>query len=217
MLKIDLRLVLLTVSLVASTVYAVDVREIRVEALFKNAALVNIKGKQKLLKKGQVIDGVSLVSADSKTATLIINGERHTLSISSAPRSGGYQKQQEVKTSIVINAAGQYFAAGSINNQPVRLLIDTGATAVALNTRQARNLGIDFTRGQPGRVSTAGGLVKSYSVILDSISVGEIEAKKVQAVVLEGIYPSHILLGMTYLNQVKIQEDDGVMTLIKKY
>ena len=217
MYKIRYHLFFAALYLLSVSVNAFELNEVQVVGLFKNSAVVNIQGKQQILKIGQKKKGVRLISADSKNAVLEINGEQHTLAISRARSSGGYQQREEVSTTISINSFGQYFAAGSINNQPVSLLVDTGATAVALNTRAARKLGIDFTQGQAGRVSTAGGIVKSYSVVLDSIKVGEIEAKQVRAVVLEGIYPSHILLGMTYLSQVKIREDAGVMTLIKKY
>jgi len=217
MVKAALQYLVMMICFVSSWVAATELQDVRVEGLFKNAAVININGQQHLLKKGQEILGVSLIAANSKTATLRINGEEQTLPISRAISSGGYQKKEEEKATLVINSAGQYFASGSINNRPVRVLVDTGATAVALNTQQARFLGIDFARGQVGRVSTAGGIVKSYSVILNSVSVAGIAAEKVRAVVLEGIYPTHILLGMSYLNHVKIQEDAGVMTLIKKY
>jgi aspartyl protease family protein len=217
MVKEVLKYLLMTIFFASSLVAATALQDVRIEGLFNNAAVININGQQHLLKKGQEILGVSLISANSKTARLRINGEEHTMPISRAMNSGGYQKKEEVKATLVINSAGQYFASGSINDRPVRVLVDTGATAVAMNTQQARILGVDFTRGQVGRVSTAGGIVKSYSVTLNSISVGGIEAEQVRAVVLEGIYPTHILLGMSYLNHVKIQEDAGVMTLIKKY
>ena len=195
---------------------AVTPSEVRVVGLFPNAAVLNIQGKQRLLKAGQTSpEGVKLIRADSRNAYLEIDGQEHRLSLSRAIEQ--YTPPEQVSTSIAINHIGQYFANGSINGQPVQLLVDTGATSVAMNTAQARRLGINFAAGREGQASTAGGLVRSYSVTLDSVKVGEIEIKNVRAAVLEGAFPTHVLLGMTYLGHVEINENNGVMKLTKKY
>jgi aspartyl protease family protein len=146
----------------------------------------------------------------------MIDGVKHQLNLSRA-HSGGYQERKVVSQQIDINARGQYMTPGSINGRGVSFLVDTGATTVAMNSAIARFLGIDFASGQVGQSSTAGGLVRSYLVTLDRVKVGEIEVRNVRASVLEGVYPSYVLLGMSYLSEVEIREDSGLMTLIKKY
>ena len=196
---------------------ALEAQDVRVVGLFKGAAVLNISGQQRLLKVGKRSpEGVELLSADSTGATVLIEGEQYRLSLSRA-HSGGYQERKTISKQIDINERGQYLTPGSINGRSVTFLVDTGATSVAMNSEMARILGIDFTSGQMGQSSTAGGLVNSYRVMLDSVKVGEIEVRNVRAAVLEGVYPTYVLLGMTYLSQVEMNENAGLLTLTKKY
>lgn len=197
--------------------YAVEAHQVLLVGLFKDTAVIDVQGKQQVLKVGQTSpDGIKLIATSRSQATLSIDGKEHQLSLSRA-LSGGYQRKPSLSHSITINGTGQYFTAGSINGHTVTFLVDTGATAVALNTEQARRLGIDFVNGELGQVSTAGGFVKAYSVTLDRVKIGSIEVKNVRASVLEGVYPVYALLGMTYLRHVEIAEDNGMMTLTQKY
>ena len=45
----------------------------------------------------------------------------------------------------------------------------------------------------------------------------KIKAHNVQAAVITGTYPLEILLGMSFLKQVSIQENAGVMTLVQNF
>jgi aspartyl protease family protein len=47
--------------------------------------------------------------------------------------------------------------------------------------------------------------------------VGGIEVENVLATVVEGNYPVTILLGMSYLKHVKLQEHNGVLTLSRTH
>ena len=48
---------------------------------------------------------------------------------------------------------------------------------------------------------------------LRSVNVGGIKVNNVPATVIEGEFPNYVLLGMTYLRHVKMEENQGVMTL----
>lgn len=197
--------------------YALEAQDVRVVGLFNGAAVLDIAGKQQLLKVGKRSpEGVELLRADTAGATVMIDGVQHQLNLTRA-HSGGYQERKVVSKQIGINDRGQYMTPGSINGRSVRFLVDTGATTVAMNSEKARSLGIDFTSGHVGQSNTAGGLVKSYFVTLERVKVGEIEVRNVRAAILEGVYPTYVLLGMTYLSEVEMNENSGLMTLTKKY
>ncbi len=116
------------------------------------------------------------------------------------------------------DGTGMYTTVGSVNGLPVSFLVDTGATAVAMNAQQARRLGIDFrVVGQSSGVTTASGVVNAWAVMLDMVKVGDLLLRNVQAVVLEGEYPETALLGMSYLGRLEIDNDGRLMTLRKKY
>jgi aspartyl protease family protein len=160
---------------------------------------------------------VRLISATSREAVVEIDGKRFTLQLHTA--IGGTFQQAEV-TQVVIrkNDFDQYLVNGSVNGQSVKFLVDTGANTVAMNELDARGLGLQYKiNGSESQVVTAGGVNRSWKVMLNSVKVGEIQVPNVQAVVVEGAYPTHVLLGMTYLNFVKIQEQNSTLMLEKKF
>lgn len=97
---------------------------------------------------------------------------------------------------------GHFWAKGLVNGAPVRFLVDTGATAVALTPEDAQRLGIRMGDLQFGsRVVTAGGQARAAPVKLASVSVAGAELKDVEALVIEkGLDAS--LLGMSYLGRL---------------
>ena len=97
------------------------------------------------------------------------------------------------------------------------MLVDTGANVVALNSAQAGTLGVDYSAGTTARVETASGMVNAWYVTLQSVDVGGIRVDNVEATVVEGDFPSTILLGMTYLRHVKMEETDGVLSLSRTW
>ena len=64
-------------------------------------------------------------------------------------------------------------------------------------------------------METACGMIDAHSVTLQSVNVGGLRVDNVPATVVEGTYPATILLGMSYLRHVKIQEHDGMLSLSK--
>lgn len=190
--------------------------EVDVVALFKGAALLEINGRRELLKEGEkTAEGVELIEATSRKAIVAVGDQRVTLDLSS--RIGtAFQPPVNATVSINLNNDGQYRTTGSINDRPVALLVDTGANIVAMNSVHARELGINYRAGRASQASTAGGVIRTWEVTLDSVQVGQIRVNNVRAAVLDGAYPEDILLGMTFLTSVEINESSGVMILKSK-
>jgi aspartyl protease family protein len=201
--------------LVASTAWPASSR-IEVEALFTDAAVLKIDGERKMLRAGQTYKGVTLVAAHSRTATLEVDGE--TMELGTSRRIvTQYESAESQVVNIPRDALLQYQTSATINGRAVQVLVDTGANVVALNSRQAQSLGVDYSAGRPGRVETASGSVNAWVVTLRSVDVGGIRVDNVQASVVEGDFPSTVLLGMTYLRHVKMQETDGVLSLSRAW
>jgi len=97
---------------------------------------------------------------------------------------------------------GHYWAQGQVNGAPVRFLVDTGATAVALKPDDAQRLGFDLDRLRYGyTVMTAAGPARAAAVRLASVSVAGAKLDDVDALVIEkGLDAS--LLGMSYLGRL---------------
>lgn len=212
---------LLPLTVLVSSLFSVSVPaapDVRVVGLFNDQAVLQINGRQHVLKAGQTSpEGVKLLEADSESAVLQIEGERIEARLDgrvSARKQGRTAREVQVWR----NTSGMYTTVGSINGLPVSFLVDTGATQVAMNAAQARRLGIDYrVTGSPAEVTTASGVERAWMVSLDSVKVGELEVRNVQAVVLDGAQPQTTLLGMSYLGRMKIINDGQLMTLQKKY
>lgn len=196
------------------TAWAVDVE---VYGLFKNMAILKIDGKQRKLKVGQTSpEGVKLISADSFSAELEVEGKRDV-----------YKLGAHVSTSFIEPKLGEakimpigemYMTTGFINKQQVNFLVDTGASTIAMNVHHARSLGINFRYvGSKIMVSTANGVTQAYKITLNSVRVGDIELKNIEAAVVDGDSPRIILLGNSFLNQVEMQRQGQIMLLKQKY
>ncbi|OEC38525.1 aspartyl protease [Pseudomonas sp. 1D4] len=201
---------------------------VQVVGLFPNAAVISVDGQRKLVRVGQTgPGGVQVVSADSKGAVLRIDGverpyalSREYNSAAPPPSSAGAAAPapRKAQMSIARSNNGHYMVAGAINGHPVQFMVDTGATSVAMNENQARMLGLDYrVEGKPMTASTAGGNVRAWRVRFDRVKIGPLEVLGVEGAVVEGDAPVDVLLGMSFLNQVRWREDQGVLRLESKF
>jgi aspartyl protease family protein len=214
MRSISQLIAVVTLSVVVAAQASVPVE---VVGLFKDRAVIRGPGGEQLLSVGDITPtGVELLSANAREAIVSYQGERHTLTLSSR-MVGGYVEAQTSEVSIPADDLGQYRIRGAINDRYVDFLIDTGASVVALSSVVAESLGIDYSRGQRGAVQTAQGNAESYFLTLDQVTVAGLTARNVQAAIISGSYPVDILLGMSFLRQVSMRENGGVMTLVQKY
>ena len=194
------------------------VAPIEVVGLFADRAVVQVAGgTPQLLKVGQTSSGgIELLSADAHKAVVRYRGEVHELVLSNRV-STGFQKVTKQTVSLTSDPRGQYHVRGAINSHYVNFLIDTGASIVALSSQAADRIGVTYQDGERGQVITAQGTTNSYFVTLDQVTVAGITAHNVRAAVIDGAYPVEILLGMSFLSQVAIAEQGGVMTLTQKF
>ncbi len=195
------------------------VGKITVIALFKEKAVVLIDGKQRTLSAGNTSpEGVKLVAADSNEAVLEIGGKRKSYTIGAHITSNYTPPPPQAGVQVYPDATGMYFVNGSINGYPVRFLIDTGASSVALNRNAAKRLAINYKLdGVEGQASTASGVTRAYYLTLKNVKVGEIAVDNVPATVIDGDFPAEVLLGNTFLGEVKMIRNGQVLTLQKKF
>jgi aspartyl protease family protein len=191
--------------------------DIEVKMLAKDSALLQIDGKQRMLRKGATSpEGVLLVSADGKSAVIEVNGKRQSLSLTRRI-STHFSASEKAAVRVSSSQGGHYVTPGRINGMPVDFMIDTGATIVAMNYLQAEALGIDYRAGKPIKVNTANGIAQAFQITLNSVSVGTIEIKQVRAAVSSTEFPQVILLGNSYLGKIDMRVDGGVLLLQAKH
>lgn len=105
---------------------------------------------------------------------------------------------------------GHYRAEALINGQRVSVLVDTGATGVAISQRTADRLNISSRTAV--RTSTANGDSVAYMTRLQSVKLGGVEAKDVSALIAPGL-DGDALLGMSFLGRMDVRLYKGTMTI----
>jgi aspartyl protease family protein len=200
-----------------------DEIQLKVIALFKNAVMINYNGTQKMLRKGQSLNkNIKLVSADSHGAVFIIDGKKTELGLHDSRFSevqvNPSNPQGKFSISIPMDQMGMFQTSGSINGVPINFLVDTGATLVAMSEDMAKKIGLQYRLyGKRSITSTAAGNTRTWLMPLKKVSVAGLELKNIQGAVVEKMDIPQVLLGMSYLRNLKMSNDGQIMKLTKKY
>ncbi len=199
----------------AAAIQAIE--QLEVQGLFSNKAVLMIDGKRHILAVGETSpEGVKVVAADSRGAVLEVDGKQKHYNLATTV-STSFAERKSQKETIFVNSGGMYMTFGNINGRSVRFLVDTGASAISMNTQQAKQLGIRYDKiGVPSSVSTASGFAKAYRLRLKSVTVGNITESNVEAFVIDGNHPGPILLGMTFLGRLSVEQSGNAMTLMQQ-
>lgn len=99
-------------------------------------------------------------------------------------------------------ADGHFWVQAQVNGQPVRFLVDTGASDVVLSRATAARVGIDMARlrfDRPGM--GAGGVIHAADARVDRLVVGPIVRERMPVAVLDGRADIN-LLGMRFLRSL---------------
>lgn len=213
-LKLTLGFVLISLAMQAAAN-----TQINVVGLFNNKALIIINGASpQTLSAGQTKNGIKLISATSESATFLVEGKQQTLKMGQAASvAASNSPVNNNPVNLYANSQGHFFGNLSINGVSLKYVVDTGATSVAMNSGDAKFAKIDYEKGEKGTASTANGLVNVYRVKLNTLKIGTIILNDVEASIIEGGFPTDVLLGMSALNRMDMRRDNSVMTLTKKY
>lgn len=210
-----MRLTILAACLLLSA-FGAQAADISVVGLFPNKAVLVVDGgTPKTYSVGATIaEGVKLVAASDASAVIEANGKRQTIAIGEHVNRSAPSGRASV--TLKADSGGHYMVQGQINGGAVRMLVDTGATLIAMPASDATRLGIDYKKGQVAYVSTANGVAPAYRVKLNTVKIGDIELNQVDAMVQEQGLPI-ILLGMSFLNRTEMRREGEQMVLTKRF
>jgi aspartyl protease family protein len=193
------------------TLSAFAVEDIAVMGLIADKAILKVDGKHRVIHIGEsTAEGVQLnsISEDRRNITLSVNGIEKQYRLGVGTNTGGGSAK------IVADNSGMYRANGKINGKPIPFIIDTGATYVSLSKKQAVQLGISYQQStKTGKAETANGLVDIYIVTLDKVELDGIALTNIEAAIHEGEFPNAALLGMSFLNKVKMNREGNLLLL----
>ncbi|MGI9401202.1 MAG: TIGR02281 family clan AA aspartic protease [Rhizobiaceae bacterium] len=120
-------------------------------------------------------------------------------------------------TEVKADRRGHFIASARMNGRRMDVLVDTGATLVAINESTAKRIGIrlkpsDFKYD----VRTANGITKAAAAMIDEIQIGRVIVRDVRASVSRDSSLSSVLLGMSFLGKLKKFEiDSGTLVLVQ--
>lgn len=180
-------------------------------ALFKDRVMVSVNGgKAKIVSAGSSHDGVKVLSANTESATVEINGQRETLSLNSTVAISSELGVESSGIGGFINLTkkrdGHFHTVGQVNGRTVNFLIDTGASIVVLSSQDAKRIGLEYEHGFLATASTASGDSPMYTIKAERINVGSIEIEDVSVGVIEGRFPITPLLGMSFLGELDMTQ-----------
>ena len=141
-------------------------------------------------------------------AVVLVN---HWLERSRNPNNAVVTSIDGGKRSITLkrSGGGHYLVTGTINNEEIDFLVDTGASSVSIPARFADRIGL--SRGAEIPIITANGMATAFKTRVDSLRIGELEVRNATAHINPGL--SHeVLLGMSILkNYELIQRGDTLV------
>lgn len=135
-------------------------------------------------------------------------------------KHGGWSSHAAGKSAageVRLDRAGDshFYADADVGGTNIRMMVDSGASVVALTRRDAEAIGIDVDRLLvAGMARTAGGEVPMRVVMLDSIDIGGIEVRSVQAAVVDADMGVS-LLGQSYLSKLDAVNVEGDTMMLR--
>ncbi len=159
--------------------------------------------------------GVQVVSVGREDAVVDSAGGRRSLRLGEAPvRVGGSGTGQRVV--LKADARGHFVSSGQINGRIMQYMVDTGASTVAIGRPDAQRMGLKFEeQGQSVRMNTANGVAQGWRMRLDSVRVGDVELRGVDAIVTPQPMP-YVLLGNSFLREFEMSRNGDEMMLLKR-
>ncbi|MDH5423914.1 MAG: TIGR02281 family clan AA aspartic protease [Gammaproteobacteria bacterium] len=195
------------------TAPAQAIESLHVVGLFPGKVVVTIDNQHYVIRQGDEKEGVRYIQPQGDDVVLEVGGVRAVYKMG-ASVSLTFQVPVVKRKVIYADNRGMFHTIGSINSQTIRFLVDTGATTIAMSADQARKLNIQYRLdGKETTARTASGVAKAYLVKLKTVQLGEITQSNVDGLVIVGSYPKQVLLGMSFLNQLKVEKTGDSMVL----
>ncbi len=137
------------------------------------------------------------VSDTSRVAATAYQDTR--LSAAQRDTSDGFERSVTLRA----ERNGHFFARAHINGRPIAVLVDTGATGIALSYEDARRLGLqphdaDYTQ----QMRTANGISRTAPITLDRVRIGDVEARNLRGMVAAPDALHITLLGMEFIRRL---------------
>jgi aspartyl protease family protein len=122
------------------------------------------------------------------------------------------------RVTLKADSRGHFQAAATINGRRIPVMVDTGATSVALRHEDAAAIGVrpplpsDYTVP----IATANGTARAARVILSEVRIGDVRVKNVDALVMPERALGTNLLGMSFIKRLhNVELASGRLTFVE--
>ena len=194
----------------------VQAQDVALAGILGGKALLVVNGSApRGVAPGESHMGVQVVSVGREDAVVDSAGGRRSLRLGEAPvRVGGSGTGQRVV--LKADARGHFVSNGQINGRIMQYMVDTGASTIAIGRPDAERMGLKFEeQGQSVRMNTANGVAQGWRLRLDSVRVGDVELRGVDAIVTPQPMP-YVLLGNSFLREFEMSRNGDEMMLLKR-
>jgi len=188
----------------ATTVYVVSVGHSNAQIIINASTVRTIQIGETTpegVRLDDIRDGVAVLEVDRRLVRL------------------GIGQTSSPDVIVRMDGAGAFRLTAYLNGAPLRAVVDTGASGVAIGSATARQLGIDYLRGRRTVVHTANGSVPAYVVTIARVQIGEIVVLDVLGLVQEGsgtvAKDVDVLLGNSFLQHVQMRRTGDTMVITK--
>jgi aspartyl protease family protein len=115
-------------------------------------------------------------------------------------------------------SGGDFAISAQINGAHVTMVLDTGASSVVLTPDDAKAAGLPLDLlNYTVSIDTANGRTRAAPVTLDHITIGGLEERSVEALVVQPGQLRTSLLGMSFLNRLQSWQVIGDRLVLKGY
>ena len=122
------------------------------------------------------------------------------------------------RVTLKADARGHFLTEASINGRGIPVMVDTGATSVAIRHEDAGALGVrpmmpsDYTVP----IATANGTARAARVTLAEVRIGDVRVKNVDALVMPERALGTNLLGMSFIKRLRnVELASGRLTFVE--
>jgi len=206
----------LAAALLCALAAAAQAQSVAFSGMLGDKALLVIDGQARGVAVGSTVQGVKLVKIDGTQAQIEAGGKVSLLRLGGAAvvagDTGGGGGSRIV---LPAGSGGHYTGLGAINGHPMRFVVDTGATSVAMGADTAAQLGLDYASSTAANTMTANGAVAARRLTLTKVTVGDVSVYNVEAIVVPQSMPV-VLLGNSFLSHFQMHSDSSSLILEKK-
>lgn len=129
-------------------------------------------------------------------------------------RGGVVQEQHGEELRVRRSADGHFWVDAELNGEPVRFLIDSGATTTSISRSVADRAGIAPSSTFPAMVRTANGIVAVQRGRAGTLRVGTIERRDVDVHISEAFGDMNVI-GMNFLSSLSSWSVEGRILVLR--